>query len=183
MMAESSARRYRCVQFAFVVSNGPDAGWMCLYRNGKRCGPGYTEGVTGPLARAAQLIGERNQLTVLPAAVAPEGAGEEGQFVDYAADSLAQLKGACRAKGLPVGGTKAVLRARIEAADPPVQLAAMNGDSTVTAQHKAARLPLRLAAKHSLTSLLRSPARLCQFTCTAEAYRGSCKYMEPQSAG
>jgi hypothetical protein len=79
---------------------GLDAGWMCLYRNGKRCGPGYTESVTGPLARAAQpraqLIGERNQLTVLPGAVAPEGAGEEGQFVDYAAYSLAQLKGACR---------------------------------------------------------------------------------------
>ena len=30
-----------------------DAGWMRLYRNGKRCGPGFTEGVTGPLVRAA----------------------------------------------------------------------------------------------------------------------------------
>ena len=28
-----------------------DAGWMCFYLNGKRCGPGYTEGVTGPLVR------------------------------------------------------------------------------------------------------------------------------------
>jgi hypothetical protein len=46
--------------------------------------------------------------------VAPEGAGEEGEFVDYASHSLAQLKDACRAKGLPVGGTKAVLRARLE---------------------------------------------------------------------
>ena len=160
-----------------------DAGWMRLYRNGKRCGPGFTEGVTGPLVRAAQLLLLNDKMTVLPAAVAPEGAGEEGEFVDYSTYSLAQLNDACRAKGLPVGGTQAVLRARLEAADPPVQLAAMNGDSTVTAQHKAARLPLRLAAKHSLTSLLRSPARLCQFTCTAEAYRGSCKYMEPQSAG
>jgi hypothetical protein len=32
-----------------------DAGWMRIYRNGKRCGPGFTEGVTGPLERAAQL--------------------------------------------------------------------------------------------------------------------------------
>jgi hypothetical protein len=92
-----------------------DAGWMRLYRNGKRCGPGFTEGVTGPLVRAAQMYRVDNKLTVLPAAVAPEGAGEEGEFVDYEALSLAQLKDACRAKGLPVGGTKAVLRARLEA--------------------------------------------------------------------
>jgi hypothetical protein len=99
-----------------------DAGWMRLYRNGKRCGPGYTEGVTGPLVRAAQMYRVNNKLTVLPGAVAPEGAGEEGEFVDYEALygslSLAQLKDACRAKGLPVGGTKAVLRARLEAAAP-----------------------------------------------------------------
>jgi hypothetical protein len=41
--------------------------------------------------------------------------------VDYAPLSLAQLKDACRAKGLPVGGTKAALRARLEAAVPPAQ--------------------------------------------------------------
>jgi hypothetical protein len=94
-----------------------DAGWMRLYRKGKRCGPGFTEGVTGPLVRAAQLFQVNNKLTVLPGAVAPEGAGEEGEFVvDYGTNSLAQLKDACRAKGLPVGGTKAVLRARLEAA-------------------------------------------------------------------
>jgi len=52
-----------------------DAGWMRLYRNGKRCGPGFTEGVTGPLVRAAQIGLKGNALTVLPAAVAPpEGA-------------------------------------------------------------------------------------------------------------
>ena len=99
-----------------------DAGWMRIYRNGKRCGPGFTEGVTGPLVRAAQLYYTDNTVTVLPGAVAPEGAGEEGEFVDYEALyrslSLAQLKDACRAKGLPVGGTKAVLRARLEAAAP-----------------------------------------------------------------
>ena len=39
--------------------------------------------------------------------------------MDYGSHSLAQLKDACRAKGLPVGGTKAVLRARLEAAAPP----------------------------------------------------------------
>ena len=94
-----------------------DAGWMRYYCNGKRCGPGYTEGVTGPLVRAAQLY-RGMKVTVLPGAVAPEGAGEEGEFVDYASLSLAQLKDACRAKGLPVGGTKAVLRARLEAAAP-----------------------------------------------------------------
>jgi hypothetical protein len=54
-----------------------DAGWMRFFRNGMRCGPGYTEGVTGPLARAAQLGGGM-KVTVLSGAVAPEGAGDEG---------------------------------------------------------------------------------------------------------
>ena len=57
-------------------------------------------------------------LTVLPGAVAPPGAGDPP---DYGTYSLAQLKDACRAKGLPVGGTKAVLRARLEAAAAPPQ--------------------------------------------------------------
>jgi hypothetical protein len=97
-----------------------DAGWMRIYRNGKRCGPGFTEGVTGPLVRAAQIY-DTGKMTVLPAAVAPpEGAGGEGD-VDYSTYSLAQLNDACRAMGLPVGGTKAVLRARLEAAGPPPQ--------------------------------------------------------------
>jgi hypothetical protein len=52
-----------------------DAGWMRFYRGGKRCGPGFTGGVTGPLVRAAQVGGEGDTLTVLPGAVAPEGAG------------------------------------------------------------------------------------------------------------
>jgi hypothetical protein len=52
-----------------------DAGWLRFYRNGKRCGPGFTQGVTGPLLRAAQVTEVGQQLTVLPAAVAPEGAG------------------------------------------------------------------------------------------------------------
>jgi hypothetical protein len=94
-----------------------DAGWMRFFRNGERFGPGFTEGVTGPLVRAAQL-GHGAKVTVLPGAVAPEGAGEEGKFVNYASHSLAQLKDACRVKGLPVGGTKAVLQARLEAAVP-----------------------------------------------------------------
>jgi hypothetical protein len=54
-----------------------DAGWMRIYRNGKRCGPGFTEGVTGPLVRAAQLIDIGNKVMVLLGAVAPEGAGDE----------------------------------------------------------------------------------------------------------
>jgi hypothetical protein len=57
---------------------------MRLYRNGKRCGPGYTEGVTGPLVRAAQLYDTGDKVTVLPGAAAPpEGAGtvDSGQAV------------------------------------------------------------------------------------------------------
>jgi hypothetical protein len=53
-----------------------DAGWMRIYRNGKRCGPGFTEGVTGPLARAAQLVYAGDKVAVLPGATAPEGAGD-----------------------------------------------------------------------------------------------------------
>ena len=49
-----------------------DAGWLRFYRNGKRCGPGFTEGVTGPLVRAAQVTAAGQQLTVLPGAVAPQ---------------------------------------------------------------------------------------------------------------
>jgi hypothetical protein len=49
-----------------------DAGWLRFYRNGKRCGPGFTEGVTGPLLRAAQVTAAGQQLTVLPGAVAPQ---------------------------------------------------------------------------------------------------------------
>jgi hypothetical protein len=59
-----------------------DAGWMRLYRNGKRCGPGFTEGVTGPLVRAAQMYEYEpaGKVTVQPGAVAPtegEGAADE----------------------------------------------------------------------------------------------------------
>jgi hypothetical protein len=52
-----------------------DAGWLRLYRNDKRCGPGFTEGVTGPLVRAAHFGKKGIKVTVLPGAVAPEGAG------------------------------------------------------------------------------------------------------------
>jgi hypothetical protein len=52
-----------------------DVGWLRIYRNDKRCGPGFTEGVTGPLVRAAQFYGKGEKATVLPGAVAPEGAG------------------------------------------------------------------------------------------------------------
>jgi hypothetical protein len=57
-----------------------DAGWMRFYRNRKRCGPGYTEGVTGPLLRAVAFGGiAGDKATVLPGAVAPEGAGDAGE--------------------------------------------------------------------------------------------------------
>jgi hypothetical protein len=57
-----------------------DAGWMRLYCNGKRCGPGFTEGLTGPLVCAAQMTGADDskigsKMTVLPGAAAPEDAG------------------------------------------------------------------------------------------------------------
>jgi hypothetical protein len=52
-----------------------DAGWLRFYRNGKRCGSGVTEGVTGPLVRAAELLYKGDKVTALPGAVAPEGAG------------------------------------------------------------------------------------------------------------
>jgi hypothetical protein len=53
-----------------------NAGWMRYYRNGKRCGPGFTKGVTGPLVHAAQLGNLGDKMSVLSGAVAPEGAGD-----------------------------------------------------------------------------------------------------------
>jgi hypothetical protein len=52
-----------------------DAGWLRFYRNDERCGPGFTEGVTGPLVRAAHLCELGDTVAVLPGAVPPEGAG------------------------------------------------------------------------------------------------------------
>jgi hypothetical protein len=52
-----------------------DAGWIRVYRNGRRCGPGFTEGVTGPLVRAGHVVREGDTVTALPGAAAPEGAG------------------------------------------------------------------------------------------------------------
>ena len=48
-----------------------DAGWLRFYRNGKRCGPGFTEGVTGPQVRAAEVYYKGSVLTALPGAAAP----------------------------------------------------------------------------------------------------------------
>ena len=52
-----------------------DAGWMRVYRNGVRFGPGFTEGVTGPLVRAAALWNKGSVVSIVPGATAPEGAG------------------------------------------------------------------------------------------------------------
>jgi hypothetical protein len=68
-----------------------DAGWMRLYRNGKRCGPGYTEGVTGPLVRAAEFYCKGDKATALPAAVAPEGAGGADEPWEPTIESLCRL--------------------------------------------------------------------------------------------
>jgi hypothetical protein len=43
-----------------------DAGWLRFYRNGKWRGSGFTEGVTGPLVRAAALWDEGEKATALP---------------------------------------------------------------------------------------------------------------------
>jgi hypothetical protein len=56
-----------------------DAGWLRFYLNGKRCGPGFTEGVTGPLVRAATMFYLGDELTALPGAVAPDGAGGDDE--------------------------------------------------------------------------------------------------------
>jgi hypothetical protein len=63
-----------------------DAGWLRFYRNDKRCGPGFTEGVTGPLVRAAQFCNDK--VAVLPGAVAPEGAGAADEPWDHAWDHV-----------------------------------------------------------------------------------------------
>ena len=67
-----------------------DAGWMRFYRNGERCGPGFTH-VAGPLVRAAEVrsqdanywlrtgspgkTGVLMTVTAVPGAEATEGAG------------------------------------------------------------------------------------------------------------
>ncbi len=53
-----------------------DAGWLRIFRNGKRGGPGFTEGVTGPLVCAVQLASAGDKVAVLPGATALEGAGD-----------------------------------------------------------------------------------------------------------
>jgi hypothetical protein len=35
-----------------------DVGWLRIYRNGNRCGPGFLAGVTGPLVRAVEFYYE-----------------------------------------------------------------------------------------------------------------------------
>jgi hypothetical protein len=53
-----------------------DAATMCFYRNGRWCGQGFAGGVKGPLVRAVKLSSGGNQVTVLPGAATPGGAGE-----------------------------------------------------------------------------------------------------------
>ena len=60
-----------------------DAGSMRFYRNGKRFGPGFTSGVTGPLVCAALLTGKGDKVTVLPGATAPEGAGADARGAQF----------------------------------------------------------------------------------------------------
>jgi hypothetical protein len=53
-----------------------DAGWLRFYLNGTRCGPGFVEGVTGPLVRAVELFDKGDAVRALPGAAAPR-TGEE----------------------------------------------------------------------------------------------------------
>ena len=56
----------------------PDAGWLRFYRNNKRCGPSFAEGVTGRrwcVPYSVQTYSAGIKVAVLPGAVAPEGAG------------------------------------------------------------------------------------------------------------
>ena len=49
-----------------------DSGWLRFYRNGMRWGPGFTEGVTGPLVRGVEFYTKGyNKVTVLHGAVEP----------------------------------------------------------------------------------------------------------------
>jgi hypothetical protein len=52
-----------------------EAGWLRFYHNGEQCGPGFTEGVTGPLVRAAMMQTGGDKVTALPPVAEPEGAG------------------------------------------------------------------------------------------------------------
>ena len=53
-----------------------DAGWLRFYRNGRRCGPGFEKGVTGPLVRGVEMVVRGSAVTALPAAEAPPGSGD-----------------------------------------------------------------------------------------------------------
>jgi hypothetical protein len=53
-----------------------DAGWMRFYLNGVRHGPGFTEGVTGPLLRAVELVDEGDAVVILPGASCPPEEGD-----------------------------------------------------------------------------------------------------------
>jgi len=102
-----------------------DAGWLRYYRNGARCGPGFTEGVTGPLLRCVQMFtgGKRGEtVTALPGAEAPmdiDAVAVPRQ--DYSRHSPEQLQVACKEKGLEVGGivdpTGHILQPLLEAAE------------------------------------------------------------------
>jgi hypothetical protein len=43
-----------------------DAGWVRFYRNGRRCGPGFTHGVTGPLVPAVEIIEKGDAVAAAP---------------------------------------------------------------------------------------------------------------------
>ena len=91
-----------------------DAGWIRFFRNGKRTGQGVASGVSGPLVRAVHLLNTGTTITALPNAAAPTGVDAQAdEGWEYATDNPT-LKGFCKAKGLPVSGTAAELRKRLD---------------------------------------------------------------------
>jgi len=54
-----------------------DAGWLYFYANGRRWGPGFASGVTGPLCRAVALSAVGDVVTARPGTetATPAGAG------------------------------------------------------------------------------------------------------------
>ena len=91
-----------------------DAGWLRIYRNGNRCGPGFVAGVTGPLVRAAEFYFKGEKVTALPGAVSPEGAGLDASspppVVDNVSWTICCMDGATFSVAVPEDAPVAALK-------------------------------------------------------------------------
>jgi hypothetical protein len=86
-----------------------DQGSLTFYRNGAKCGPGFTAGVVGPLVRAVQMNGKGVVVKALPTTEPPA----DGK-VDWPAFTVEDLKRFCRENGQKVSGVKKDLVSRLE---------------------------------------------------------------------